>query len=96
MFFLVYKQKIIPHLQKSPRHSQRSTNSSPTKRDAASVKSEPTVSTELVTATVEHESESEPTSFTVSPVKLKIPPNKKDREEAIEMTYNPRELDEHR
>lgn len=60
------------------------------------MKSEPTITTELVTASVEHEPESEPTSLFVSPIKLEIPPNKREPEEAIEMTYSPRELDEHR
>ncbi|XP_026314968.1 uncharacterized protein LOC113226532 isoform X1 [Hyposmocoma kahamanoa] len=96
VFLVDPKQKIIPHLRKSPRHSQRSTNSSPNKRDVASVKSEPTITTELVTASIEHEPKSEPTSLYVSPIKLETSPNKKDREEAIEMTYSPRELDEHR
>lgn len=58
------------------------------------MESEPTIATELVTASVEHEPESEPTSLFVSPVTFETPPNKKDREEAIEMTYG--RLDGHR
>uniref|UniRef100_A0A1E1W2A8 Uncharacterized protein n=1 Tax=Pectinophora gossypiella TaxID=13191 RepID=A0A1E1W2A8_PECGO len=77
------QQKVTPFLikQKSPRLSA---NSSPSKRDTASVKSEPTV-TELVTASVEHEHDSEPTSLATTPLRGER------NVEALEMTYNPQE-----
>ncbi|KAG6460494.1 uncharacterized protein LOC115450208 [Manduca sexta] len=79
------QRKITPYLKKSPRNRKRSNNSSPTKRDNLSVKSEPTITTELVTVSVEHGQDSVPTSLMATPVKSQR------NSDLIEMTYNPQE-----
>ncbi|PZC73624.1 hypothetical protein B5X24_HaOG209041 [Helicoverpa armigera] len=79
------QQKVIPHLLKSQKYHQRSNQSSPSKRDNASMRSEPTVTTELVTASVEQGQDSVPTSLIVTPVKTP-----RDTED-IEMTYTSQE-----
>ncbi|CAH0594129.1 unnamed protein product [Chrysodeixis includens] len=79
------QQKVIPHLLKSPKYHQRSNQSSPSKRDNSSLRSEPTVTTELVTASVEQGHDSVPSSLLVTPVKS--PRNTED----IEMTYTSQE-----
>lgn len=78
-------QKIIPQLRTSQRRPLRSANSSPSKKDTVSIKSEPTITTELVTASVEQGPQSEPSSLTSTPVR-------RERREDIEMAYNPRGL----
>lgn len=84
------QQKVIPHLLKSQKYHQRSNQSSPSKRDNASMRSEPTVTTELVTASVEQGQDSVPTSLIVTPVKTP-----RDTED-IEMTYTSQErIDKH-
>lgn len=79
------QQKVIPHLLKTQKYHQRSNQSSPSKRDNASVRSEPTVTTELVTASVEQGQDTAPTSLTVTPVR-----SPRSTEE-IEMTYTSQE-----
>ena len=78
-------QKVIPSLLKSQKYHKQSNQSSPSKRDNASMRSEPTVTTELVTASVEQDQDSAPTSLTVTPV---TSPRKTDD---IEMTYTTQE-----
>lgn len=80
-----FSQKVIPHLLKSQKYHQRSNQSTPSKRDNASMRSEPTITTELVTASVEQEQDSVPSSLMVTPVKT--PRNSED----IEMTYTSQE-----
>ncbi|KAJ8724037.1 hypothetical protein PYW07_008017 [Mythimna separata] len=79
------QQKVIPHLLKTQKYHKRSNQSSPSKRDNASMRSEPTVTTELVTASVEAGQDSIPTSLTVTPV---ASPRRTDD---IEMTYTTQE-----
>lgn len=79
------QQKVIPHLLKTQKYHQRSNQSSPSKRDNVSVRSEPTVTTELVTASVEQGQDTAPTSLTVTPVR-----SPRTTEE-IEMTYTSQE-----
>ncbi|CAH0690065.1 unnamed protein product [Spodoptera exigua] len=79
------QQKVIPHLLKTQKYHQRSNQSSPSKRDNASVRSEPTVTTELVTASVEQGQDTAPTSLTATPVR-----SPRTTEE-IEMTYTAQE-----
>lgn len=61
------QQKITPYIKKSGK--RRISNNSPTKRDNMSIKSEPTVTTELVTASIEQDQESVPTSPQMTPIK---------------------------
>ncbi|KAJ2938777.1 hypothetical protein O0L34_g779 [Tuta absoluta] len=68
------QQKLMPLLKKqnSPRRSARSIQNSPSKRDTVSVRSDPTLTSELVTASVEHEGremDSQPTSLAMTPLK---------------------------
>lgn len=78
-------EKITPYLKKSQR-TPRSLQSSPNKEDNVSVRSEPTVVTELVSASVE-QGDSAPTSLLVTPVKMSTPQNS----ENIEMAYTSQE-----
>ncbi|CAH0728281.1 unnamed protein product, partial [Brenthis ino] len=61
------QQKITPYLKKSSR--RRISNNSPTKRDNMSIKSEPTATTELVTASIEQGQDTAPTSPQMTPIK---------------------------
>ncbi|KAI5643196.1 hypothetical protein NE865_04918 [Phthorimaea operculella] len=70
------QNKLTPLLKKqnSPRRSARSVQNSPSKRDTVSVRSEPTVTSELVTASVEHEGrgmDSQPTSLAMTPLRMR-------------------------
>lgn len=83
------QQKVTPFLRKSTRRSNRSSRSnqpSPSKQDNASLRSEPTVTTELATVSMEPGQDSAPTSLLVTPVK------KERNSEMIEMAYTPHEL----
>ncbi|XP_023935930.1 uncharacterized protein LOC112044343 [Bicyclus anynana] len=65
------QQILTPYVKKSSRRIPRSksNNSSPTKRETASIRSEPTATTELVTASVEHGQDTAPTTPQFSPIK---------------------------
>ncbi|XP_026489667.1 uncharacterized protein LOC113396096 [Vanessa tameamea] len=78
------QQKITPYLKKSKR--RRVSKASPNKRDNASIRSEPTATTELVTASVEQGQDTVPPSPQVTPMK---PMNGR---EDIEMTITPHQL----
>ncbi|KAJ0173741.1 hypothetical protein K1T71_010890 [Dendrolimus kikuchii] len=78
------QQKLTPYLKKSPKPRSRS-NSSPTKRDNVSMRSEPTLTTELVTVSIEQGQDSVPTSLMATPIKSQR------NSDMIEMTYSPRE-----
>ncbi|XP_050354194.1 uncharacterized protein LOC126775989 [Nymphalis io] len=75
------QQKITPYLKKSTR--RRLSKTSPNKRDNASIRSEPTATTELVTASVEQGQDTVPPSPQITPIK---PMNGR---EDIEMTITP-------
>ncbi|RVE55280.1 hypothetical protein evm_000178 [Chilo suppressalis] len=75
--------KITPHLRKSGRRSGRSPLASPTRQDATSVRSEPTCTTELPTASADPELDSVPTSLMATPIR------KTEDADLIEMTYTP-------
>ncbi|CAH2094542.1 unnamed protein product [Euphydryas editha] len=77
-------QKITPYLKKSTR--RRPSNSSMNKRDTASVRSEPTVTTELVTASMEQGQDTVPPSPQITPFK-----HANGRED-IEMTVTPNQM----
>ncbi|CAG4986457.1 unnamed protein product [Colias eurytheme] len=71
--------KVTPYLKKT----KRVTTSSPNKlRDNTSIQSEPTVTTELVTASIEQGQDTAPASLQVTPVKTAF-------KESIEMTTPP-------
>ncbi|CAB3248880.1 unnamed protein product [Arctia plantaginis] len=78
------QKKITPYLK--IQKNTRSNTSSPNKGDNVSIKSEPTITTELVTASIE-QGDSVPTSLMVTPVKMSTPRHR----ENIEMTYTPQE-----
>ncbi|XP_047537229.1 uncharacterized protein LOC125071170 [Vanessa atalanta] len=78
------QQKIAPYLKKSKR--RRVSKTSPNKNDNASIRSEPTATTELVTASVEQGQDTVPPSPQVTPIK---PMNGR---EDIEMTITPHQL----
>ncbi|XP_046971518.1 uncharacterized protein LOC124538483 [Vanessa cardui] len=78
------QQKITPYLKKSKR--RRVSKTSPNKRDTASIKSEPTATTELVTASVEQGQDTVPPSPQVTPFK------QMNGREDIEMTITPHQL----
>ncbi|KAM3962520.1 uncharacterized protein ACR2FA_003426 [Aphomia sociella] len=82
------QQKLTPFLRKSTRRKNRSNQTSPTKLDNVSVRSEPTVTTELATISMEPGQDSAPTSLLVTPVK------KERNSEMIEMAYSPNERHE--
>ncbi|CAH4031796.1 unnamed protein product [Pieris brassicae] len=65
------QNKLTPYLRKPRR--QRS-SASPTKRDTSSLKSEPTITTELVTVSIEHEQDTAPNSAQGSPLKYPMEP----------------------
>ncbi|XP_075982910.1 uncharacterized protein LOC142981111 [Anticarsia gemmatalis] len=75
------QDKIIPHLKR-----QQKSLRSPEQGDNVSIKSEPTVTTELVTASVD-QGDSAPTSLMVTPVRTAFQRNT----EEIEMAYTPQE-----
>ncbi|XP_032521525.2 uncharacterized protein LOC116773214 [Danaus plexippus] len=75
------QQKITPYLKKSSR--KQITNSSPDKRDSLSVRSEPTLMTELVTASIDRDTA--PSSSQATP---QLTPARVHRE-SIEMTNTP-------
>ncbi|XP_037976313.2 uncharacterized protein LOC105384514 [Plutella xylostella] len=82
-------QKVLPHLLKSPILSTQT--SSPSRRAAplspvTSVKSEPTITTQLVTASVEHGPESAPSSLVTTPVR------DSRSAEMLEMAHSPKEF----
>lgn len=79
------QQKVIPHLLKTQKYHKRSNQSSPSKRDNASIRSDPTVTTELVTASIEGGQDSAPTSLTVTPV---TSPRKTDDIEMTERNHH--------
>ncbi|XP_045776649.1 uncharacterized protein LOC123875043 [Maniola jurtina] len=78
------QQRLTPYLKKSSRRHapNKSNNNSPTKRETASIRSEPTMTTELVTASVEHGQDTAPTTPQFSPIK-------RFEKEDIEMTTTP-------
>ncbi|CAG9130414.1 unnamed protein product [Plutella xylostella] len=82
-------QKVLPHLLKSPILSTQT--SSPSRRatplsPVTSVKSEPTITTQLVTASVEHGPESAPSSLVTTPVR------DSRSAEMLEMAHSPKEF----
>ncbi|XP_059053366.1 uncharacterized protein LOC131847736 [Achroia grisella] len=85
------QQKLTPYLRKSTRRSNRSNQTSPLKQDNMSVRSEPTITTELATVSMEPGQDSAPTSLLVTPVK-KDPVRQNN--EMIEMAYTPQERHE--
>ncbi|CAH2250890.1 jg10244 [Pararge aegeria aegeria] len=65
-----FLQRLTPYLKKSRRQpNNKSNNNSPTKRETASIRSEPTATTELVTASVEQGQDTAPTTPELSPIK---------------------------
>lgn len=79
------QQKLTPYLKKSRKSKSRSSNGSPTKRDNVSMRSEPTITTELVTVSIEQGQDSVPTSLMATPVK------NQRQADMIEMAYSARE-----
>ncbi|CAH2045667.1 unnamed protein product, partial [Iphiclides podalirius] len=75
-------QKVTPYLRKTSKR-RKSTRTSLTARDNVSLRSEPTATTELVTASIEPGQETAVNTPDVTPVK------KAQREVAIEMTNSP-------
>ncbi|XP_072930025.1 uncharacterized protein [Epargyreus clarus] len=67
------QQKLTPYLKKHRRSKQSPV--SPSKQDTISVKSEPTLTTELVTASIEHEQDTAPPSLQVTPIRKGFKPD---------------------